>query len=104
MGIAREPVHAERVEGSTVEVRVGHHLDDPADQVVAERPDPGGVLDLVLDRQLDRRGEAGDRRRVDGPAADVALLAATVDQRRDDDLTTDDEGARAVGAAELVAR
>ena len=44
---------------------------------------PGGVLGLVLDRQLDRGREPGDRRGVDGAAADVALLAAAVHQRGD---------------------
>ena len=52
------------------------------DQVVAQRADPGGVLGLVLDGELDGGGEAGDGRRVDGAAADVALLAAAVHQRR----------------------
>ena len=65
-----------------VQVRVGHDLDDPADEVVAQRGDPGGVLGLLLDRELDGGGEAGDRRGVEGAAADVALLAAAVHQRR----------------------
>ena len=82
MGVAGQPVHAERVDGGAVQVRVGHHLDDPADQVVAQRADPGGVLGLLLDRELDRGREAGDRGGVDGAAADVALLAAAVHERR----------------------
>ena len=61
-----------------------------------------GVLGLVLDGQLDRGGEAGDRRGVDGAAADVALLAAAVHQRGHLDLAAYDERADAVRAADLV--
>ena len=46
----------------------------------------------------------GDRRGVDGAAADVALLAAAVHQRGDRDLAADDERADAVGPADLVRR
>ncbi len=35
-----------------MEVGVGHGLDDPADQVVAQRRQPGGVIGLLLHREL----------------------------------------------------
>ena len=83
VGVAGQPVGRPGLQLGAVQVGVGHHLDHPADQVVAQRGDPGGVLGLVLDRELDRGREAGDRRGVDGAAADVALLAAAVHQRAD---------------------
>ena len=89
--------------GVAVQVGVGHDLDDPAHQVVAQRADPGGVLGLVLDGELDGGGEARDRRRVDGAAADVALLSPAVRQRGHVDLAAYDERADAVRAADLVA-
>ena len=84
--VAGQPVHADRGHRAAVQVRVGHGLDDPAHEVVAQRRDPGRVLGLVLDRQLDRGREAGDRRGVDRAAADVALLAAAVHERGHLDL------------------
>ena len=45
------------------------------------RGHPLGVLRLRLDGVLDRGREAGDGRHVEGAAADVALLAAAVEQR-----------------------
>jgi hypothetical protein len=56
-----------------------------------------------LTASLDRGGEAGDRRGVDRAAADVALLAAAVQQRGELELAAYDEGADAEGAADLVA-
>jgi hypothetical protein len=60
------------------------------------------VLVLRLDRGLDRGGEAGDRRDVEGAAADVALLPAAVDERAHGQVTAYDERADAVGATDLV--
>ncbi len=103
MGVAGQPARPRGLERLAVEVRVGHGLDDAADEVVAERADPDRVVGLVLDRQLDRGREAGDRRGVDGAAADVALLAAAVRQRGHVDLAAYDQRADAVGSADLVA-
>ena len=69
-----------------VQVGVGHDLGHPADQVVAQGGHPLGVLGLGLDRVLDRGREPGDRGHVEGAAADVALLAAAVQQRGDREL------------------
>src|SRR6476469_3559866 len=103
VGVSGEPVDAQGVERRAVQVGVRHRLDDAAHQVVTQRADPGRLLGLVLDRQLDGGGEAGDRGGVDGAAADVALLAPTVHQRGDVDLAAYDERADAVRAADLVA-
>ena len=53
MGVAGQPVHAQRVEGAAVQVRVGHHLDDPPDQVVAELA--GGLPVVVGGRSAGAR-------------------------------------------------
>src|SRR5688500_186082 len=97
-GVPGQPLGADR---GAVEVGVGDDLGDPADQVVAERRHPGGVLVLHLDGVLDRGRETGDRRDVEGAAADVTLLAAAVHQRTDRQLTAYEEGAHAVGPAHL---
>ena len=80
VGVAGQPAGAG---GRAVQVGIRHDLGHPAHEVVAQRGDAGGVLVLVLDRRLDGGGEAGDRGDVEGAAADVALLAAAVHQRRD---------------------
>ncbi len=81
-GNLRWALPGSRSTGSPLQMRVGDRALHPAHEVVAQRADAGGVLALVLDRVLDRGGEAGDRRGVEGAAADVALLAAAVQQRR----------------------
>ena len=98
VGVAGQPVLVGAVDG-----RVGHLAQHPADQVVAQVADPGGVLVEVLDRHLDGGREAGDRGGVDGAAADVALLATAVHERGHVELTAYDESADAVGPADLVA-
>ncbi len=102
VGVAGQALGARAIELGTVEVGLGHGLDDPADQVVAQRRHPGGVLGLLLHRELDRGGQARDRRGVQGAAADVALLAAAVHEGAHLDLAAHDQGADAVGAADLV--
>src|SRR3954469_10827895 len=78
---------------------VRHDLADPGHQVVAQPGQPRGVVGLLLDRELDGGREAGDRRGVEGAAADVPLLAAAVHQRGHLHLAAYDESADAVGPA-----
>ena len=66
-------------------------------------PIRGGVLLLALDRSLHRDGEGGDAGHVEGAGADVALLAAAVQQRRAGDVPAEQQGADADRAAQLVA-
>ncbi len=103
MGVAREPSLA-LLELGSVQVGVGHHLDHPAHQVVAQGGDPRGVVGLLLHGHLDGGGETRDRRGVDRPGPDVALLAAAVHQRHQVELTAHDERADAERAPPPCAR
>ena len=80
----------------------GIHLAPPANQVVAQRGHPGGVLRPTPHGQLHRGGQSDDRGGVDRAGADVALLPTPVLQRGDVQLASYDERADAERAAQLV--
>ncbi len=61
-------------------------------------------LGLPGDRDVDRGGERGDQRDAERAGAQVALLAAAVQQRGRVELAADQQRADADGAAELVRR
>src|SRR5436309_1666322 len=87
--------------GVAVEAGVGNPCAHAADQRVTQLLQPGGQLGLVLHRELDRGREPGDGRGVQGPGADVALLAAPVLEGGQLQLTAYDERADAVRPADL---
>ena len=82
VGVAREPVDAGGSSAPPCRCASGTTSMTRRTRSSRRAADPRGVLGLLLDRELDGGREAGDRRRVDGAAADVALLAAAVHQRR----------------------
>ncbi len=82
---------------------VRHRGPDGIDQFRAQCAQPLGGGLLLTGRRRHRRGEPGDRRRVHGPGANLALLAAAVQDRHQLGLAADEQRARAHGPAELVA-
>ena len=104
VGVAGQPVRRP-VDGVTVQVRVGHDLDAPggpgrrAARRPARRARPGALT--ASSTAAAKPAIAGH---VEGAGADVALLAAAVQQRRHVELAAHDERADAVGAADLVRR
>src|SRR6476659_5810548 len=93
---ARSPGTADR----DVETEAQRSLDEG----VTQTRQPGRLLGQLADRLLDGDGEPADRRDVEGPAADLALLAAAVGQGHQLVLPLDDERADADRAAQLVRR
>ena len=66
----------------TTENDIGYDVADARHEVVAQPGQLLGALRLPLDGQLGRRREADDGGRIEGAGADVALLPAAVQHRR----------------------
>ncbi len=85
------------------EDRVRHRRTDRVDQVVAQGADLAGEPLALLGGEAAGDREGGDGGDVEGAGADVAFLAAAVQDRYGAVLAAQEQRADAVGAADLVA-
>ena len=99
--VAGQPVLEARL-GVAVVDRVRHLTAYAGHERVPQTGQSLGELGLARDGGLAGHGEPGDRGRVDRAGADVALLAAAVQQRGRLQLPAYDERTDAVGTADLV--
>src|SRR6478752_5003677 len=102
--VARKSVGDDARSPGTADRDVETEAQRSLDEGVTQTRQPGRLLGQLADRLLDGDGEPADRRDVEGPAADLALLAAAVGQGHQLVLPLDDERADADRAAQLVRR
>ena len=89
--------------GGPVPDRVGHRRPDPGERAPrAARSRRAASASSVVDRDVDRRGEAGRPDHVEGPRAHVALLAAAVLDRGERRGAPGEQRADPDRSAELV--
>src|SRR5579871_4815029 len=77
---------------------------EPEVEEVAQRDHALARLDHVLLRELERRREADDPRRVLRARAPALLVAGSVEQRLELDAASDDQAAHSLGTVKLVGR